>query len=104
MTPTPPAIALQESVAAIDGQSATLVRSASVISGSNDPGMPQQVAMVAEVVEVAAVAAVADGKQEWEIHDIIGKEVVDGEVHYLVEWSATLVPKCELGEAKVFGG
>ena len=41
-----------------------------------------------------------DGKQEWEIRDIIGKEVVDGEVHYLVEWSATLMPKCKLGKAK----
>jgi hypothetical protein len=47
------------------------------------------------------VAEMTDGKQEWEICDIIGKEVVDGEVHYLVEWSATLVPKCELGKAKV---
>jgi hypothetical protein len=47
------------------------------------------------------VAEVADGKQEWDIRDIIGKEVVDGEVHYLVEWSATLVPKYELGKAKV---
>ena len=41
-----------------------------------------------------------DGKQEWEIRDIIGKEDVDGVVHYLVEWSATLVPKYELGKAK----
>ncbi len=43
---------------------------------------------------------VADGKQEWEICDIIGKEVVNGEVLYLVEWSATLVHKWELGKAK----
>jgi hypothetical protein len=47
------------------------------------------------------VAEVAEGKQEWDICDIIGKEVVDSEVHYLVEWSATLVPKYELGKAKV---
>jgi hypothetical protein len=46
------------------------------------------------------MAEVTDGKLEWEIRDIIGKEVVDGEVHYLVEWSATLMPKCELGKAK----
>jgi hypothetical protein len=44
-----------------------------------------------------------NGRQEWEISDIIGKEVVDGEVHYLVEWRATLVPKSELGKAKVLG-
>lgn len=46
------------------------------------------------------MAEVADGKQEWEIRDIIGKEVVDGEVYYLVEWSATWVPKLEMGKAK----
>jgi hypothetical protein len=44
-----------------------------MIPESNDPRRPQQVAEVAE------------GKQEWDIRDIIGKEVVDGEVHYLVE-------------------
>ena len=60
-----------------------------MIPESNDPGRPQQ------------VAEVAGGKQEWDIRDIIGKEVVNGEVHYLVEWSATLVPKYKLGKAKV---
>jgi hypothetical protein len=60
-----------------------------MISKANDPRKPQQ------------VAEVRDGKQEWEIRDIIGKEFVDGEMHYLVEWSATLVPKYELGKAKV---
>jgi hypothetical protein len=88
ITPAPAA------TAAINGQSATLARSASMICESNDPGRPQQVAEVAEV---------ADGKQEWEIHDIISKEVVDGEVHYLVEWSATLMPECEMGRANDAG-
>lgn len=63
-----------------------------MISESNDPGRPQQVAEVAEM---------ADGKQEWEICDIISKEVVNGEVHYLVERTATLVPKYDLVKAKV---
>jgi hypothetical protein len=49
ITTAPAATAPQESVAAIDGQSA---RSASMICGSNDPSRPQQ------------VAEVADGKQE----------------------------------------
>jgi hypothetical protein len=78
---TPAATATQEPVAVIDSQSATLAGSSLMISESNDPGRPQQ------------VAKVADGKQEWEIRDIIGKEVVNGEVHYLVEWTTTLVPK-----------
>ncbi len=72
MTPAPLATAPQESVAVTGGQSAALATNASMISESNDPGMPQQ------------VAEVTDGKQEWEIRDIIGKEVVKGEVHYLV--------------------
>lgn len=59
-----------------------------MISESNNFDGPQQ------------VAEVADGKQEWEICNIVGKEDVDGEPHYWVQWSATLVPKCELGNAK----
>jgi hypothetical protein len=39
-------------------------------------------------------------QQKREIHDIIGKEVVNDEVYYLVEWSATLMPKYESGNAK----
>jgi hypothetical protein len=34
---------------------------------------------------------------------VIGKETVNGEVHYLVEWTAALVPKYELGKVKVLG-
>lgn len=44
--------------------------------------------------------AKGDSKQEWEIRDIIGKEDVDGAVHFWVDWSATLVPKYELGKAR----
>ena len=43
---------------------------------------------------------VMDADQEWEIRDIIGKEDVDGVVHYLVEWNPTLVPKYALKNAK----
>jgi hypothetical protein len=71
-----------------DGQSATLARSPSTIPAPDDPEMPEQ------AVEVA------NDKQEWEICDIIGKEDVDGVPHYWVQWSATLVPKCEMGKAR----
>jgi len=43
---------------------------------------------------------VAGNKQEWEICNIVGKEDVNGVLHYWVQWSATLVPKYEMGEAK----
>jgi hypothetical protein len=46
------------------------------------------------------MAEVVDADQEWEIRDIIGKEDVDGVVHYLVEWNPTLVPKYALKNAK----
>jgi hypothetical protein len=55
----------------------------------DDPKRPQQ------AVEVAS------DNQEWEICDIIGKEDVDGEPHYWVQWSATLVPRCEMGKARL---
>jgi hypothetical protein len=45
-------------------------------------------------------AEVANDKQEWEICDIIGKEDVDGVPHYWVQWSATLVPKYDMGKAR----
>lgn len=45
-------------------------------------------------------AEVAVANQEWEIRDIVGKEDVDGVVHYLVEWIPTLVPKYALKNAK----
>jgi hypothetical protein len=64
-----------------DGQSATLAGSPSTIPAPDDPEMP-------------------DDKQEWEVCDIIGKEDVDGVLHYWVQWSATLVPKCEMGKAR----
>jgi hypothetical protein len=42
----------------------------------------------------------AKDKQEWEICDIIGKKVVNGEVYYLVEWSAMLMPEYKLRKAR----
>ena len=67
---------------AIDGQSP------SVIPTPDNPEMPKQ-----------AVEVVND-KQEWEICDIIGKEDANGVPHYWVQWSATLVPKYEMGKAR----
>jgi hypothetical protein len=69
-------------------QGAALAKSTSMISESDDPGMPQQ------VVEVG------NDNQEWEICDIIGKEDIDGVPHYWVQWSATLVSKYEMGKAR----
>jgi hypothetical protein len=72
-----------ESEIAIDGQSA----SPSTIPASDDSGMPRQ------VVEVA------NDKQEWEICGIIDHEDVDGVRHYWVQWSPTLIPESEMGQA-----
>ena len=60
-----------------------VAKAASITSTLNDAAGPW-------VTEV-------DSKQEWEVRDIIGKQDVNGVIHYLVEWSATLVPKYESG-------
>jgi hypothetical protein len=89
LQPATAAVICQESVTAMDGQSATL-RSHSVIPAPDVPEMHGQ------AVEVA------NDKQEWEICDIVSKEEVNGVPHYWVQWSATLVPKCEMGKARAF--
>jgi hypothetical protein len=86
--PVTAAMVSQESVAAIDGQSATLAPTALMKSALDDPVIPPQ------------VAEVANDKQEWEICDIVGKEDVDGVPYYWVQWSITLVPKSEMGKAR----
>jgi hypothetical protein len=86
--PVPAAIASQESVAAINSQSATLAVTALMKSTLDDPGIPQQ------VVEVA------NDEQEWEICGIIDDEDVDGVPHYWVQWSPTLVSESEMGKAR----
>jgi hypothetical protein len=67
----------------IDSEASALVKTTTF----NDLEGPQQAAKV-------------NGEQEWEIHDIIGREVVGGVVHYWVQWEPTLVPEYELPKAK----
>ncbi|KAH8748596.1 hypothetical protein F5883DRAFT_633663 [Diaporthe sp. PMI_573] len=43
----------------------------------------------------------ADG--EWEITELIGKEIIHGEVHYLVRWKATLVREHEINAPELIG-
>lgn len=84
----PAASAPPKLVAAVDGQFATLAATSLIGSVLDGSGMPPQ------------LAEVADNKQEWEICDIVGKEDVDGVPHYWIQWSATLVPKFEMGKAR----
>jgi hypothetical protein len=42
----------------------------------------------------------ADSSQDWEVREVIGKEYVDGVLHYMVEWCPTLLPEHSLGHAK----
>jgi hypothetical protein len=55
--------------------------------------MDDNLARLQQVAEI-------NGDQEWEIQDVIGKEVVDSVVHYWVQWEATLLPEYELPKAK----
>jgi hypothetical protein len=41
-----------------------------------------------------------DSSQAWEVRQIIGKEYVDGVLHYMVEWCLTLQPEHSLENAK----
>jgi len=40
------------------------------------------------------------GNGEWEIHGIIGKEVIEGKVYYCVDWKPTMMPLSELSRAE----
>lgn len=41
-----------------------------------------------------------DTSQDWEVREVIGKEYVDGVLHYMVEWCPTLQPVHSLEHAK----
>jgi hypothetical protein len=41
-----------------------------------------------------------DANRDWEVREIIGKEYVDGVLHYMVEWCPTLEPVHSLDYAK----
>jgi hypothetical protein len=43
---------------------------------------------------------VVDANLDWDVRDILSKKVVNGAVHYLVDWRPTLVPEDVLGNAK----
>ena len=63
--------------------------------------MSSKLLRIADNIEGSEEAArVVDANQEWEICNIIGKEDVDGVIHYLVEWNPTLMPARKLKNAK----
>ncbi|KAH6667669.1 hypothetical protein B0J14DRAFT_169312 [Halenospora varia] len=51
-------------------------------------------------IEPQLVAQVIDADQQWDVRRIIGKEDVDGVLHYWVAWCETLEPEPSLGHAK----
>lgn len=44
----------------------------------------------------------AYSSQDWEVREVIGKEYIDGVLHYMVEWCPTLVPEHSLGHNIIF--
>jgi hypothetical protein len=54
----------------------------------------------ASLTEPQLCPEVIDANQDWEVRKIIGREDVDGVLHYLVEWCPTLEPEHSLGHAK----
>ncbi|CAG8980191.1 hypothetical protein HYALB_00013544 [Hymenoscyphus albidus] len=56
------------------------------------------------LTESSVFPEVINDDQEWEVRRIIGKEVIDGETNYLVDWNPTLLPAHLLGHAKELVG
>jgi hypothetical protein len=69
----------------------TFASTASTTPGTFEPAPPPEPQLAAQGI---------DADEDWEVRRIIGKEDIDGVLHYLVEWSATLVPGHLLGHAK----
>jgi hypothetical protein len=53
----------------------------------------------ADRMESQLVARVG-GNGERGIHEIIGKEVIGGEIYYCMGWDPTMMSECELGKAQ----
>jgi hypothetical protein len=53
----------------------------------------------ASPTELQLTVQAIDDNHDWEVRKVIGKEVVDGLLHYLVDWTPTLVPRHSLGHA-----
>jgi hypothetical protein len=43
---------------------------------------------------------VVDADPDWEVRDILGKKVVEAQVHYLVDWRLTLALEDEFGNVE----
>ena len=71
----------------VDKNLASTARSSPVTFESASPTAPE-------------LSSIDDASKEWEVRQIIGKEYVDGMLHYLVEWCPTLEPQHSLGHAK----
>jgi len=75
-------------------------RSTSRIDLGSAASMPSTTLETTGVGELQPGALVTDSDQDWEIRNIIDRKVVDGEVHYWVDWEPTWMPKSELYGAK----
>jgi hypothetical protein len=53
-----------------------------------------------ESVPLSESQQLIDADSDWEVRQIIGREDVDGVLHYLVDWVPTLLPKHSLGGLK----
>jgi hypothetical protein len=78
----------QSFATSVDGRVVSIVRTIPVASKS------------APLIEPALAPQVVDADLDWDVRDILGKKVVDGKVHYLVDWRPTLVLEDELGNVK----
>ena len=54
----------------------------------------------APLIEPEVRPQMINADQDWEVRQIIGKEDINGVLHYLVDWRPTLLPEHSLGHAE----
>ena len=70
------------------------------ISIDTDLASTARTTPVLESVPLSESQQLIDADSDWEVRQIIGREDVDGVLHYLVDWVPTLLPKHSLGGLK----
>jgi hypothetical protein len=71
-------------------------RSTSPVELASAASTPSTALKTTDLGELQPGALVTDSDEDWEIRNIIGRKVVDGEVHYWVDWEPSWMPESEL--------
>jgi hypothetical protein len=87
---------ISEDAKDVDSESTTI----DSILASTTRTTPDEFESVSRTEHQLCPDVVDEANQDWEVRKIIGREHVEGVLHYLVEWCPTLEPEHSLGHAK----